>query len=186
MSDYNFFSKYIYTKGSFRIKKLIVPLVFLIVMAAIVITYVLLEMKESEKQELLETKIEFLESKEVKDTLRDVEIIKEEIATLNILIEETILFDMFLTEGFSVTEFITEAIGTALPRNIAFTSYSISRNTVNVEAYAIAYTDIAEFENNLRDMSIFYNIFVSDILYNPETELYAFTLSVVIGGEEDE
>jgi len=155
-------------------------------MAAIVSTYVLLEMKENEKQDILETKTEYLDSKEVRDTLREVELLTEEVATLNILTVETIIFDMLLTEGFSVTEFITEAIGFALPRNIAFTSYVIDRNTVSVEAYAIAYSDIAEFENNLRDMSIFFNIFVSDIAYVDETELYTFELNIVIGGEEDE
>lgn len=186
MRDYNFFSEFIYSRGSFRFKKLIVPLLFIIVIAAVITTYVLLEIKEKEQQDLLETKIEYLATKEVRDTLRDVEILIEEIATLNILTGETILFDGLLTDGFSVTEFITEAIGSALPRNIAFTSYSISRNTVNVDAYAIAYADVAEFENNLRDMSLFYNIFVSDIDYNQETELYTFTLNIVIGGEEDE
>jgi len=156
------------------------------VIAAIVLTFLLLEMKEKEKQEILDTKTEFLESKEVRDTLREVEILIEEIATLNILTGETILFDMLIMEGFSVTEFITEAIGMALPRNIAFASYNINRNVVNVEAYAIDYADIAEFENNLRDLSIFYNIFVSDIIYNQDTELFTFELNIVIGGEEDE
>jgi len=186
MRDYNFFSEYVYTKSSFRIKKLLVPIVFLIVIASIVTTYVLLEFKENEKQEILDTKIEFLKSKEVRDTLRDVELLTEEIEILNILTVETILFDMLITEGFSVTEFITDAIGSALPRNIAFTSYTINRNTVSITAFAIDYADIAEFENNLRDMSVFYNIFVADISYIEETELYTFTLGIVIGGEDNE
>ena len=186
MRDYNFFSEFIYTKSSFRIRKLIVPILFIIVIAAIVGTFLLLEIKENDKQEILDTKTEYLESKEVRDTLREVELLIEEVATLNVLTGETILFDMLITEGFSVTEFITEAVGTSLPRNIAFTSYSINRNIVSIEAYAIAYADIAEFENNLRDMSIFYNIFVSDIAYDEKTELYTFALNIVIGGEEDE
>ncbi len=186
MRDYNFFSEFIYTKSSFRIRKLIVPILFIIVIAAIVGTFLLLEIKENDKQEILDTKTEYLESKEVRDTLREVELLIEEVATLNVLTGETILFDMLITKGFSVTEFITEAVGISLPRNIAFTSYTISRNTVSIEAYAIAYADIAEFENNLRDMSIFYNIFVSDIAYDEKTELYTFALNIVIGGEEDE
>jgi len=186
MRDYNFFSEYIYTKSSFKIKKLIVPILFLFVIAVIVITFVLLEMKENEKQDILETKVEFLKTKEVRDTLRDVEILREEVEILNILTVETVLFDMLITEGFSVTEFITEALGSALPRNIAFTSYVIERNTVSISAVAIDYADIAEFENNLRDLSIFYNIFVADIAYIEETELYIFTLSIVIGGEDSE
>ncbi|MBI9014335.1 MAG: PilN domain-containing protein [Clostridiales bacterium] len=184
MRDYNFFSEYVFAQSSFKFRKLILPILFFVVIAAVVVAYIFLELRIGDKQETLDAQIELLESKEVRETLQAVESLREEIAVLTILYEETGIFDLQIQEEFSVTEFLTQAIVISLPRNVAFLDYSIDQNSVIVSGFATAYADIAEFENNLRDLNVFFNIFVGSIEYDEDMDLYTFTLSIVLGGEE--
>jgi len=183
LRDYNFFSEYVFSESKLRPKKLILPVLIFIVIASVVGTFFFLEWKLYEKEDLIAEQETFLNSDEVVKTKQELETLSEEVAYLTLLGEDTALFELILQLDFTVTEELTDALLESVPRNIMFTSYSIGDGDIVILGEATERADIAEFEDNLRNLDIFSNIFVPIVSYNSETEHYLFTLEIIQGGE---
>ncbi|MCH4888553.1 PilN domain-containing protein [Acidaminobacter sp. JC074] len=180
MRDYNFFSEYVYTESKLRPKKLIVPILLIIVVAGVLGSFFYLEWKLSEKEDLIAEQESFLNSDEVVKTKQELEVLGEEVTYLNLLGEEIELFDLILQLDYRVTEEMTSALLNSVPRNVFFTSYVINERNITISGEAIERVDVAELENNLRDLSMFDNVFVPSVSYNDESEHYVFTIEITL------
>jgi len=180
MRDYNFFSEYVFTESKLKPKKLIVPVILIIIMASVIGSYFYFEWKLSEKEDIIAEQESFLNSDEVIQTKHELEVLRQEVAYLTLLGEESVLFDLLLQYDYRVTELLTSVVLDSVPRNVSFASYGINNTGIIITGEATSRADVAEFEDNLRNLNMFSNIFVSSISYDEDSEHYSFSLDIIL------
>lgn len=181
MRDFNFFSDYIFIKSSFRIKKLIIPGIYLIVILVVVGTFFIMHHTERKLQDEYDANQRIIESAEFIQVSEDVITLREEMALFRQISEEVVLFDLVMQFDYPVTDDLISKILEATPRNVVFRTYGINNRVITITAETTDYSYIAEIENNLRDFFIFANIFVS--LIDREEDRFTFTIELDLGGE---
>lgn len=186
MRDFNFFSEYVFTESKLKPRTLVLPVFILIIVCSIIGTYLYLEYEIDNKESTIAEQEQYLSDDEVVRTKKELDALREEYNYLSVLEGETTIFQLLIQTSYSVTEELTDTILNAVPRNIAFSTYIIDDNQVFISGIATERTDVAEFENNLRNTNIFMDIYVSVIRYNEETEHYDFIIEVVQGGESND
>lgn len=182
MRDYNFFSDYIFTQSHFSFKKLILPIVFSFFLASVIGSYIGLEFMIRDKMNQIEVQEDIMKTPENRSVQQELQAILDEILVLDVMLEETALFDQMIEEEFNVTEELTNDIVGAVPQNIAFSGYTISGGDVLISGSATSYSDVAEFQNNIRDLNKYYNIFVSTITFEEALQVYDFNLVIELRG----
>lgn len=181
MKDYNFFSDYIFVKSTFQIKRLITPIVFLFLIASIASVYLYMDNEENGLQETFDANQKILDSKEFEQVSKEVIILREKVTDLRAISEEVVVFDYLMTQHYPVTDKLMSDILSITPRNVAFTSYSITDTMIDISAITTDYAYVSEMESNLRKSPTLNDVFVVNIATDSE-DIYSFSIQIQIGG----
>ena len=196
MKDYNFFEDYVFKSNRIYLKYLALPFVFIILIGALLSVYFYNSYSFNKLTEKHDEYNALINSQAYINTMSELENIRNEITLLRNMEIETDIFRNYIITDYIVTEEITEMILNSIPRNLVFSSYAISKSGVVIDGFASNYSYIAEFENNLRGLNRFENIFVEHITSDGgegadedtevEASLVSFSIDLRIGGESDD
>jgi Tfp pilus assembly protein PilN len=101
--------------------------------------------------------------------------------------EEIPFFEHLLMTDYKVSHSLLDDILNATPKNVAYSSYSVSSEAVSISGISTEYAYIAEFEYNLRALNVFEDIHVSFINGDTNTEdTLGFDIQLLFGGEDYE
>jgi hypothetical protein len=188
MRDFNFFSEYVYVTSNFKVSKLILPLVYIILFAGLGYAYYYMEQDIDEFQNKYDANDLIIQSNEYKSVLDEERILKSEVASLVALKQEEVAFTSSLPLKYRVTDDLLTKILKAIPRNVSFNSYSINSNGISIDAISSDYSYIAELEYNLNSLAESEIVFIKGIStledeqYSVEDELYSFDVNLLFGG----
>ncbi|MBN2796277.1 MAG: PilN domain-containing protein [Clostridia bacterium] len=184
MRDYNFFSPYIYSTKQFSYKKLIFPLFLCLLILGISGSWLFMKYQINNLQEEYNTHQAVLESNEYQQTMSQVTYLRDQLAYLNNLENDTLLFDQMIQTDYKVTDELMHSVLQAVPQNIVFTAYDITKDGINISADTTDYPSVAEFEKNLRQLNLFESIVVSSITPSELMDLgYHFEIQTTFGGD---
>jgi hypothetical protein len=185
MRDYNFFSQYIYTTKKKSSKSFLAPIVLVLVIAAVGVTWYILNQKQDKLQDEYDANQVILESKEYKDTMAEVEALRAQLEYIRGVSAETFLFSLIMQNDYKVTDDLMYVILLATPQNVAYSNYVINESTISISADTTDYSYIAEFEANLRSIGIFEGIVVTNIdLSELVEDGFRFDVELRFGGDE--
>jgi|LGVE01.1.fsa_nt_gb hypothetical protein len=185
MRDFNFFSEYVYVNTGIKLKHFILPLIYVVLIAALVFSYYYMNSNKTDLQATYEENNQFIESKEYTNVLAEAKVLSENVESLVALELELGAFKASIPYRYRVTEELLGMILGTIPRNVAFNNYNINSNGVIITAVSSDYSYIAEVEYNLRSLDIFDNVFIK-IISSDEVEGYSFNIELTFGGEDIE
>lgn len=90
-----------------------------------------------------------------------------------------------ITQSSIIDENLLVTIADALPSDLRLSSMTISANSVTINGEGMSKPAIAEFEYNLKQISSFSSIFISNIQKSSD-ESYSFGLTFKVGGDDRE
>jgi len=185
MRDFNFFSEYVYVDTTIKFKKLILPLIYVVLIAALGFSYYYMNSNKTDLQATYDENNQFIESKEYANLLEEVKVLSNNVELLVALKSELVAFKTSIPFRYRVTEELLDMILGTIPRNVSFNNYSVNPNGVIISAFSSDYSYIAEVEYNLRSLNIFDSVFIK-IISSDEIAGYAFDIDLTFGGEDIE
>ncbi len=183
MRDFNFFQPYLKSKKQLSQKQLItysiVSITFIVVVSVPIINQVRIN-KIEEKAINVST---IMYSEDTMDEMQKIENRQDQIKELEKYYGFLKSVNNELKKIDKINDLFLQTITDRVPEDVFFESINISQNTVNIKAIAQNNIDIAEFEENLRNLSYFEDVFIPNISTNDNG--YLFTVSFEIKGGTD-
>jgi len=183
MRDFNFFSEYVYVDTTIKFKKLILPVVYICLIAVLGFAYYYMNSKENDFQAVYDANDQFIKSKEYTNVLAEENELSGDVKSLEIIYLELAAFKTSIPYRFRVTEELLDMILGTIPRNVSFTNYIINSNGVIISAVSSEYSYIAEVEHNLRSLEMFDSVFIN-VISNDTVGGYFFNIELEFGGDD--
>jgi len=183
MRDFNFFSEYVYVDTAIKLKKLILPVVYVLLITVLGVAYYYMNSEKNDLQVTYDENNQFIQSKEYTSVLTEVRVLSESVGSLAALNMELEAFKASIPYRYRVTEELLDMILGTIPRNVSFTNYNISSSSVMITAVSSDYSYIAELEYNLRALDLFDSVFIR-IISSDEIKGYSFNIDLTFGGDD--
>ncbi len=185
MRDFNFFEPYLTKQNRLSKSQLVIYIPIFIVILALVITPIVnqLIIKKMKGQTMLVSAI--VNSEELQEEMKKVSNKKKQIQELEDYYKTLESIDGEMIKIDIINDLFLQTITDRVPEEMFFQNINISQGSIQITGIAKNNASIAEFEHNLRELTYFENIFVSNI--STSTGGYVFTISFQIkGGIDDE
>jgi len=185
MRDYNFFRPYLTKQNILSKKQVILYTSITIVTVALVVTPIVnallikrMEDKTTIVSSIVDSEAVQEEIKKINNRQQQIQELQDYHKTLESINIEVIKIDI-------INDMFLQTITDRVPDDIFFQTINISQGSIQITGVGKSNVSIAEFEQNLRELPYFENVFIPNISAN--TGGYTFTISFQIkGGVDDE
>ncbi|MBF8982639.1 PilN domain-containing protein [Lutibacter sp. B2] len=163
MRDFNFFSPYVDEKKTVKKKNMYVVIIIMFIVISVggvTTTNILIE-KQLQKELLSMQKL--LTDKEIKDKLNDIDEKKRKIEVLTKYHEIAGKINQQINNIDVINSTLLENISSSLPQKIFIQGMAINHKVLSIQGVSSNRVAIAEFEYNLKQINIFYDVHVNMI-----------------------
>lgn len=181
MRDFNFFEPYLTKQNQLSKKQIVLYISISVVIITLIITPIVnqIMIKRMEEETIHASAIvdsqEAQEEREkINNKKKQIKNLENHYKTLEDINSEIIKIDI-------INDIFLQTITDRVPEEVFFQNINITQGSVQIIGIAKNNVSIAEFEQNLRELPYFKNVFIPNISAN--SGVYTFTISFQIEGE---